>query len=235
MSSLTKTQRLSGQTNRRNRRSGSRGQAPDIYGVIRDRICLLKYPPGTVLAETVLAEEFGVSRTPVRQALQRLDYEGLVETRNGVGTSVTGVDFREFREIDALRLRLNELIGDFSSTANLESAAEKIDSLILRTEELLKSREFEEFWKIHHELHFEVSSLISNAAFREVHDRLYYQASRVWYSVLEVIWDEEVEYLLKQLRELRRALRSGDLRAVGLIQRNYIAYGLVRLGQYLSL
>ena len=45
-----------------------------------------------MLLEGVLAEEFGVSRTPVRQALQRLTYEGLIEVRTGVGSVVSPLE-----------------------------------------------------------------------------------------------------------------------------------------------
>ncbi|WP_425482676.1 GntR family transcriptional regulator [Chelativorans xinjiangense] len=211
-----------------------RGQAPDIHRALRERICLLRYPPGTLLVETTLANEFQVSRTPIRQALQRLVYEGLAETRNGVGTSVTGVDFPEFKEIYAFRLRLSEMIGDFSSLDGVPEALERIEGLIPRVEALKGSQNFEEFWAVNHELQFATNSLIANASLKEVHDRLYFQASRVWYSFVDKMWEEEVDFLLEELLEHRRALRAGDLRAVGFIQRNHIAFGLSRVARYVS-
>lgn len=63
------------------RTAAPRGQAIEIHRVLRDRICLLQYRPGELLVETELAAEFNVSRTPVRQALQRLDYEALSKPR----------------------------------------------------------------------------------------------------------------------------------------------------------
>src|SRR3546814_2838391 len=50
-----------------------------IYHALRDRICLLEYPPGLRLSEEEIAQEFDVSRTPVRRVLARLESEGLVE------------------------------------------------------------------------------------------------------------------------------------------------------------
>ncbi|MCA1777600.1 MAG: GntR family transcriptional regulator [Loktanella sp.] len=55
---------------------------------LRLRICLMDPNETHILFENRLAEEFGVSRTPVRQVLQRLAYEHQVETRTGVGTVV---------------------------------------------------------------------------------------------------------------------------------------------------
>ncbi|MCZ4351933.1 GntR family transcriptional regulator [Roseovarius aestuarii] len=64
----------------------------DIADSIRKRICLQPAREQTALLEGTLAAEFGVSRTPVRQALQRLAYEGLIEIRTGVGSIVVPLD-----------------------------------------------------------------------------------------------------------------------------------------------
>lgn len=212
--------------------SAPRGQAMEIHRVLRDRICLLTYRPGELLVEAELAAEFNVSRTPVRQALQRLDYEGLVETKNGVGTTVTGVGFREFKDVYALRLRLSEMIGDFGAVARAADALKAIEPLGPRIEALLQRRDTEQFWQINHILHLAINALIDNSAMRETHDRLYHQASRAWYIFIDRMWDEEVLFLKNEVDELCCALRAGDLRAVGFVQRNYISYGLSRVAIY---
>lgn len=70
-------------------------RADDIADAIRKRICLQPQDGPYLLIEGVLASEFGVSRTPVRQALQRLAYEGLIEVRTGVGSVVNPMDKAE--------------------------------------------------------------------------------------------------------------------------------------------
>ncbi|WP_421723603.1 GntR family transcriptional regulator [Bauldia sp.] len=59
---------------------------------LRKRICLADPTEALPLHEGMLAEEFGMSRTPIRQVLQRLAYERLVEIRSGVGTVATPMD-----------------------------------------------------------------------------------------------------------------------------------------------
>ncbi|MBQ1423216.1 MAG: GntR family transcriptional regulator [Lachnospiraceae bacterium] len=73
-----------------------------VYDALRDRIVSLKIPFGSKLNVSRLQEEYGVSSTPVREALNRLMNEGLVEFDNNVGAHV--IDFntehvREFQEI----------------------------------------------------------------------------------------------------------------------------------------
>ena len=60
-----------------------------MVDAMRRMICLGDPTKAMLMHETKLAAHFRVSRTPVRQALQRLAYERLVETRTGIGTSVT--------------------------------------------------------------------------------------------------------------------------------------------------
>lgn len=73
--------------------------ADTIADALRKRICLEPPTASPVLHEQTLAAEFSVSRTPVRQALQRLAYERLVEVRSGVGTVVSPLEL-EKRSMD---------------------------------------------------------------------------------------------------------------------------------------
>ena len=57
-----------------------------IYQTVRHRICTNRDPPDTLIHEEVLAKEFSVSRSPIRRVLSKLEHEGLVEIRHGVGT-----------------------------------------------------------------------------------------------------------------------------------------------------
>lgn len=67
-------------------------RSDEIADAIRARICLQPVTEQTLLLEGTLAAEFGVSRTPIRQALQRLAYEGLIEVRTGVGSFANALD-----------------------------------------------------------------------------------------------------------------------------------------------
>ncbi|NDW07195.1 GntR family transcriptional regulator [Jiella pacifica] len=64
-----------------------------VYDVLRDEILELALPPGTPVDEVQLAERFGMSRTPIREALVRLAGEGLVETLPNRSTMVSNIDF----------------------------------------------------------------------------------------------------------------------------------------------
>lgn len=69
-----------------------------VYAQLLDAIVAGAIPPGSRLRDRDLAAELGVSRTPVREALQRLEAEGLVQTMPGALTRVAPLDVRDARE-----------------------------------------------------------------------------------------------------------------------------------------
>jgi DNA-binding GntR family transcriptional regulator len=74
-----------------------------VIAEMRRRIIDGEIAPGDSLSEIALAESFGVSRTPVREALKQLETEGLVEIRPRVGTFVTTPSRRQFIELFELK------------------------------------------------------------------------------------------------------------------------------------
>lgn len=66
-----------------------RSASAQLYDFIRDAIVSMEYEPGQMIPEKTLAEQFGVSRTPVREALIKLSHIGFVEVRPQRGTYVS--------------------------------------------------------------------------------------------------------------------------------------------------
>jgi DNA-binding GntR family transcriptional regulator len=64
-----------------------------VYDLLRDEILDLKLAPGSAIDEVQLAARFGMSRTPIREALVRLAGEGLIETLPNRSTMVSNIDF----------------------------------------------------------------------------------------------------------------------------------------------
>ncbi|NQV47059.1 MAG: GntR family transcriptional regulator [Rhodospirillaceae bacterium] len=203
--------------------------ADAIFQILRDRICLLDYPPGTVLRETELAKAFGVSRTPIRAVLQRLAHGGLIESRDGVGTIVTDLTFDEIRDIYRLRLKIAELIGQMSPRPLTEADGDAAENLRQRAEALLETFDITEYWQINHDLHLLISGVIGNAALGQIWDHLYFQAARMWYQHARSEPKNVAASLVAELAEVNRAIAENDAVALGYSQRNYIAYGLARL------
>jgi DNA-binding GntR family transcriptional regulator len=77
-----------------------------VFEALERAIVECDFEPGAVLSDRQLAQEFDVSRTPVRDALRQLESTGLVERRGRVGWAVTRVDVRDVKELFDLRCLL---------------------------------------------------------------------------------------------------------------------------------
>lgn len=205
-----------------------------VYEEIRRRICLLTYPPGMIMKETELAAEFGVSRTPIREVLHQLKFEGLIETRNGVGTFVTGIDIKSFGDAYDIRIEVASLIGKLSPRPCRPEHGALVGKLIERCNRLEEKHAPEEFWLINHEMHVFINSLIGNQELANLHSLYYYKVARFWYQLTERDWPGEVKMLQSELRELLEAVQSTDIVAVGNIHRNHISFGKIRIGKFIS-
>jgi len=78
----------------------------DIYGTLREMILSFELYPGSRVTETELAEMFMVSRTPVREALLRLEHEGMLDIRSKQGCFIKQIDIDELTEYYRVRSAL---------------------------------------------------------------------------------------------------------------------------------
>jgi len=77
-----------------------------VYNILREKIIGREYTPGNKLDIHKLAEDFGVSRSPVKDAINQLVHEGLIEIIPRKGTYVTELKFNEFIEVLDARLMI---------------------------------------------------------------------------------------------------------------------------------
>jgi DNA-binding GntR family transcriptional regulator len=132
---------------------------------------------GTRLRQEALAEEFGVSRTPVREALRKLQAGGLVELRPNRGAFVRGVSPREIRDAYEVRAALEGLAAELAAgqvshaqVERLHAAQAQFREALSRTVDLRRSgagvgeQEIERWGRANDEFH----QVIQEAAGNEV-------------------------------------------------------------------
>ena len=94
--------------------------ANQIFDHLRQEIVSLRLAPGTILSRPALAESFGVSQTPIRDALLRLEQEALVTVHPQSSTMVAPIDVDQAHEAQFLRISLE---CEVSRTIALDPAA----------------------------------------------------------------------------------------------------------------
>ena len=102
-----------------------RPEQRDAYVLILEAIDVGIYKPGSRLVESELAEQFGVSRTPIREALQRLETQSLL-TRDGRSLIVASLDHNQMAELYVVR---TELEGLAARLAAQHASEEEVDVL----------------------------------------------------------------------------------------------------------
>ena len=206
-----------------------------IYHIIRERITLLKYPPGTILDIDALAVEFNVSRTPIRSVLQQLAFNGLVVSRHGVRTSVAPIDFEKVREDKTFRSHLAELIGELSPIAPGQAAIDAMTEAERECRNLIEHPDLETFARIDIKVHESICSLIGNRQLQQVYDNLYFRTARVWFYFLPKLdWRQEVSIFHQDISARLSAMHRGDTKAVGFLTRNAVTAVLIRLDTLIS-
>jgi len=113
--------------------------ADHAYAQVRAAIVESRYPPGHRLVEQRIAEELGLSRTPVREALRMLEAEGLVVSERNRGAMVRPLSETEVVDLYGLRIRLEsyavEVATERATESELGDLADAADAFgnVLRT------------------------------------------------------------------------------------------------------
>lgn len=204
-----------------------------MYFELRDRICMLEYRPGTQLSEETIAEEFGVSRSPLRKALQVLEADGLLQSQQGVGTLVTDIDIDELEQVYQLRMELNELTGKLSpctDTAGLNSIFLDMRS---RAEQLRAAPDAQKFARLNIDFFHAFQKLTDNQPLRDISDKLFYQTCRIWLQLIPTMdLSSEVDVFCSEIEDIADAVILGDLQAAALTRRAHLSMGFIRLKKH---
>ncbi|KUM27018.1 hypothetical protein AU467_18855 [Mesorhizobium loti] len=185
-----------------------------IFELLRYRICTLQYPPGTALKEIELSEEFGVSRTPIRQAIQRLELAGLVQPVIGHGTIVKSIDLQSVRHLLQYRLQLALMLEHFLSTTDVEETIEKLRKCHAMNAALERDFSPQGFAQVSHDVRWIICDRITNPFLAQNWIDTYYLASRVWFLCLPAEKDHFIALQAEEITRLIDSFRSGEARRV---------------------
>jgi DNA-binding GntR family transcriptional regulator len=123
----------------------SQQAATQVYERLRNMILSLQLVPGTVLSRIDLQRQFGLSSTPIRDALMRLDEAGLVEVFPQSGTIVSLIDVPLARQAQFLRRSIEQEAVRVLAEAPDQALIEKLRAVIREQASLAKSKNLESF------------------------------------------------------------------------------------------
>ncbi|MEU9450920.1 GntR family transcriptional regulator [Streptomyces sp. NPDC048277] len=155
--------------------------AERAYRAIRDRLVMLEIRPGAPINEEQLGQSLGVGRTPVREALKRLQYERLITTYPRRGTFATDVNITDLAHISEVRQELEPLAC--AQAARRATAADRAALTALRRQlEAAESRPHDAVELMHLDLrvHRTIYATTHNPYLEDTLVRYDNLATRIW-------------------------------------------------------
>lgn len=123
----------------------SRQASPQVFEQLRRMIINMDYPPGTVLVRAELMANFGVSQTPIRDALLKLAEEELVDIFPQHATVVSKIDTTKALQEHFLRLAVELEVVEMLATSSVQDFVEPLEQILQRQHKALEARDLTTF------------------------------------------------------------------------------------------
>jgi DNA-binding GntR family transcriptional regulator len=197
-----------------------------VYAAIRERITSGSLPRGGRVHQEDLAEELGVSRTPVREALRRLAAEGLVEMRTNRGARVADVDQVGMRSSYEARTVIEPGAARLAAQRRPAESLARMRAAVEAQQRAVRSvrRSFE----ANREFHLALAAASGN-------EFLVQFAERLWVARIgETIYERQVETQERMLLDAREheqilaAIEAGDARRAESLTRRHLSEAMKR-------
>ena len=198
-----------------------------VYAEIKQRIILLEYEPGEALYEKELTREFGISRTPIREALIRLETEGLVRIDPNRGIYVTEVSFQDLKDVFEIRSFLIGLVGQLAVERVTERELDEMKALLGKIKGERNSKVLRELDLGFHDL---INRATHNNILVNVLERLRNKAGRIW-----VFASDNDDYFLRigeEFAELVKELEAKNGDKCEKILRNHVGNYIDHIAQF---
>jgi DNA-binding GntR family transcriptional regulator len=196
--------------------------AAEAYGIVRQRILRGELVLGQVISRRKLAAELGMSFLPVSEALLRLEFEGLLESRPRAGTRVripSREDVRGHYVVrEALEVQAATLFAKVATSAertDLRKLAARVDAVALQPDRRL-------YVVLHHKLHRRIAECARCETLRDAIEKTHALAS-IWFCLMRQPSPDDPR---RRHQELMEVLSKGRPHEAGEAMRQHIAVGM---------
>lgn len=205
---------------------------PSLFGEaadrIRDMIVEGVLPPGGKVPERQLCEDFGISRTPLREALKVLANEGLVELTPNRGATVTELSVEEIRDAFQVMGALESLSGELACRNASEDEIAELRDMTERMRVCYEEGRLPDYFRINRGIHEKLLELAGNGVLADQHRVLNARILRARYlsNTRPTGWthgiDDHIEMIdllaAREGRKLGRLLRRHLLKKLHVIE-----------------
>jgi DNA-binding GntR family transcriptional regulator len=199
-----------------------------VYSTLRQKVIDSELSPGSQILEQELAMMLGVSRTPLREALVRLENEGLLEIIPRHGVRIIPMSVADMKEIYQVLVSLESAAAALASQAPSDAALDELDAIFDRMDARLKTSDITG-WALEDErFHLKIVELAGNRRLREIVSNCWDQAHRARMFTLRLQTHPQPAQSMKEHRQIITALRKRDAAKAESLLRSHRERGLAR-------
>lgn len=197
------------------------------YSKIKDAIMHNRLRPGYIISGSQIAKKLNMSRTPIREAVQILAQEDLVEIRKGSGFCVKSITFDELREISEVRTALEctalHTAIKLVSTEVIEDLIRRWDAVYRFTEENADAAPIRKIVELDNETHQLIVLHCNNHYLIHLMEQITLRITRVQFLSVN---HENALYTIDQHTDILHALRRKDIQLAEQLLRKHLQYSL---------
>ncbi|MDP4108580.1 MAG: GntR family transcriptional regulator [Bacillota bacterium] len=124
-----------------------------VFNILQNDILNGELEPGESLVENRISDELGVSRTPVREAISKLELEGLVESVPNKGSIVVGIKDKDIRDIYTIRMYIEGLAANWSAANITEDQLSQLRNIVELQEFYVGRSDYAQIWQLDTRFH----------------------------------------------------------------------------------
>ncbi|MBR4410653.1 MAG: GntR family transcriptional regulator [Firmicutes bacterium] len=179
-----------------------------VYEELKRQILVGEIAPGTRMMEVELADVMGVSRTPVREAIRKLEKEGLVTIEPRKGAYASNISIKDMVDVLEVRQGLEGMAAAIASGKITERQKAELLNVVEKYKAAVESANIEEIIKYDEEFHSMIISISGNKTLMQVFSTVQELALRFRY----IYYDDfnRYESMPREHQLIEEAIMSGD-------------------------
>ncbi|WZL71743.1 GntR family transcriptional regulator [Clostridiaceae bacterium 35-E11] len=153
----------------------------EIYEILIKRIVNLDYEPGQVLNEEDIANEFGVSRTPIRKIFQQLNADKLLNIIPRFGAQVTPIDFKYMKSVFEVTRQMDPFAAKLAVSRITSSQIEELEAILQRLNKYDINEDYQKAINDDERFHDIILQGSGNICLAEMLAYLHLHTERLWH------------------------------------------------------
>lgn len=178
-----------------------------VYHKMRESIFKGEYTPGERIFVSVVAEQYGISEIPVREAFRTLVQEGVLTSKPNNGFFISQISLKEVKNIFRVRVLLESMATKEACNNITEEGIASLESLYQEGRAFINSGDFSGYWKHNRKWHFMIYSFSGNDVLVRLISELFDFSARY---PLYFTKKEEIEDSMVVHRQIIEALKERD-------------------------